>query len=86
MKSPKYRVIRILKKTKAEMFGEIEAGDIIQFSVPIERAGSNRGSTYSTNIRVRNISKSADQLAFKTFNQLPSLIEYFELEETEDEV
>lgn len=74
MKSSKYRVVNILKKSSAKMFEDIEAGDIIQFSVPIK-------SSYSrATIKVENLSKP-NNVAYKTFNQLPSILRSFKLDE-----
>lgn len=83
MRSSKYEVFNIIKKTNAKIFKDIEVGDILQFSVPLEYAGTGSGGTYAVDIRVENISKPGN-IAYKTFNQLPSLLRHFELEEIPD--
>ena len=82
MKSPKYRVINVLKQTKAKIFTDIKVGDIIQFSTPIEYAGSNRGNTYAVDVKIENLNNK--DVSYKTFNQLPKLLEHFNLEEVEE--
>lgn len=84
MMSPKYRVLKILKRTNAKMFKDIRVGDIIQFSVPIRRAGGNRGKSYSVDIEVENLSRESNT-AYKTFNQLPKLLTSFEIEQVYDD-
>lgn len=84
MKSAKYRVMNILKKTNAKMFKDIEAGDILQFSVPLGYAGTGTGGTYAVDIKVENLSKPGS-VTYKTFNQLPTVLGSFNLEEEIDE-
>lgn len=78
MKSEKYEVIKIKKRTQAKVFKNVEPGDIVQFSIGIERAGSNSG-TYASYITFENLTKK--ETARKSFNEMPKLIENFELAE-----
>jgi len=76
MSSKEYIVSDILKKTKAQMFEDIEVGDSLMFSVPIDYAGGNRG-TYATYIECCNVSKG--NVTHKSFNELPQILSYFVL-------
>lgn len=81
MKSSKYEVVKIVNKTRAKMFKDIEVGDILSFSVPIKYAGTtSSGASNSVSIRVENESKE-DNVVYKTFNQLPTILRNFELME-----
>lgn len=80
MKSSKYRVLNILKKTNAKTFKDIEAGNILQFSIPLKYAGTGSSGTYAVSIKIENLSKPGN-IAHKTFNQLPPILEHFKLEE-----
>lgn len=80
MKSSRYRVISIVKKTGAYMFKDIQVGDVLEFSVPLEYAGSHKGISRTVSIKVANL-RQANIASYKTFNQLPRLLSYFELEE-----
>ena len=80
MKSDYYEVISINYKTQAKFFKDVEVGDILQFSIPIEAAGSNSGSIYASYIRVENMSKKDNNVTHKSFNQLPGLLKHFQLQ------
>ena len=80
MKSSEYVVIRIKGKTQAEMFKDVEVGDKLQFSIPLKHAGGSRG-THASYITAKNLTKNS--LTKRSFNQLPGLLERFELEEVE---
>lgn len=82
MTSNKYQVIQIKSKTQAEMFKHISPGDILQFSIPLQYAGSGRG-THASYITIKNLSRDNNNIAYKSFNQLPGLISKFELKEIE---
>lgn len=70
-------IIKINRKTKAKMFENLKVGDKIKFSVPLERAGRNRG-TYATYIEIKNI--ETDESTYSSFNQLPTILNAFEFE------
>lgn len=81
MASKRYRVLRLLKKTQASGFKNIEAGDIIQFSVPLikDHYSSSRDFVKTTILTKNNISME------KTINQIQVVLESFELEEIHEE-
>ena len=79
LKSNTLIVEEIVKKTSAKMFKDIEVGDKLSLSVSVEYAGSNRGNTYATHIKCTNLSKN--DVAYKYFNQMPRLLNMFELKE-----
>ena len=70
-------VTKINRKTKAKLFKDLKIGDKVEFSVPIKRAGSNRG-TYATYIEAKNV--ETDEYTYSSFNQLPSILDAFEFE------
>lgn len=76
LESKKLLVLDIKRKTKAKMFRDVKVGDILQLSVPIEYVGSNRGRSYAVDIKVKNL--NSGQVAYKTFNQITSLLNCFE--------
>lgn len=78
LRSEKVRVTKILKKTQARMFKNIEVGDVIQLSIGAERVGrGSRGSTLAADVRVDNLTKG--QHTYKTFNTL-GVLDNFEYE------
>jgi len=78
MKSGIYIVMKVLKKTKAILFEDIEVGDQLTFSSVLKTAGTNKGKTYASYIQTTNITKN--DYTYSSFNQLPKLIAKFELE------
>lgn len=79
MQSSVYEVVKIKKRSGAKMFKDLQVGNTIRFSVPVAYAGSNRGRTYTTGIKVECLETGA--VTYKTFNQLPPVLENFELVE-----
>lgn len=77
LKSKPQIVVQITGKTKAKMFGNLKVGDKVQFSIPIKFAGSNRGRTYASYVKCINL--STDEYTEMSFNQLPNILENFEL-------
>lgn len=80
LKSKPLKVVKILKQSKARMFENVEVGDILQISVPVECVGTSRGRSYAVDILVENLSKVQDR-TYKTFNELPRLLKNLKLEE-----
>ena len=80
MKSSKYKVIDIRRKTQAQIFKNIKPGGLLQFSIPIEYAGSNRGKTYASYVKIENLNQEVENTTHKSFNELPRLLSYFTLE------
>lgn len=72
-------ITKINRKTKAKMFENLNIGDKIKFSVPLKRAGRNRG-TYATYIKVENI--NTGETTNSSFNQLPIILDAFEFSES----
>lgn len=75
--SPIVAVVKINRKTTAQMFKNLKEGDQIEFYVPIKYAGRNRG-TYATYITIKNI--NTGETTQSSFNQLSSILNAFELE------
>jgi len=78
MKSEVYVVMKVLKKTKALLFQDVEVGDQLMFSSVLKTAGTNKGKTYASYIQTTNITKN--DYTYSSFNQLPKLMAKFELE------
>jgi len=58
MISPNYRIARIVKKTRAKLFGEMREGDLIRFKSRLHHAGSaSGGGVYATYITVENVTQ-----------------------------
>lgn len=77
MSSEVFEVTKILKKTKAMFFEDIKVGDKLQFSADIEYVGTSRGRSYAVCIQILNLTQI--EKAYKTFNELPKFLDYFEL-------
>jgi hypothetical protein len=77
LKSQTLTIYKINKKTKAKMFNNLKIGDQILLSVPVKRAGRNRG-TYSTDIKVENL--NTGECTYKTFNTICNILNNFEFE------
>lgn len=78
LKSENLKIVKINKVTKAKMFENLEVGDVIRMSIPVKRAGSGGRGTYASNIKIENI--AAGEYAFKTFNEIGSMLSIFEFE------
>lgn len=75
-----YRVVRVTKNTKAKMFGDINAGDMIVFELELNRVGMNgRGGTYATYIKSTNL--RTGQSAGKSMNEIDPILSCFEFEQ-----
>lgn len=77
LKSDIITVKKINRKTKAKMFENLRVGDKLEFLVPIQYAGHNRG-TYATYIIVKNL--GTGETTASSFNQLPTILNAFEFE------
>ena len=53
-------------------------------SVPVEYVGSNRGRSYAVDIKVKNL--NSGQVTYKTFNQITSLLNCFEIKEIDNKM
>lgn len=75
-------VSEIIRKTTAKLFKDLVVGDKIKLSVILKPAGTNRGQTYSTYIKVENLNNG--EKVFNSFNQLPKLIDCFKFKKLEE--
>ena len=57
------------------MFENLNVGDKVLFSVPLERVGRYHGSTYATYITAKNL--KTGEISESSFNQLPRILEAF---------
>lgn len=76
------KVKAIKKSTKAEMFKNLQVGDIVKFSVRIGAVGSNRGRTYAACITCRN--ERTEEYCNKSFNEIEKFIGLFDFEEIKE--
>lgn len=65
----------IKKPTKAKMFCDVEVGDRLLISVPVEHVGISRGRSYAVDIKVENLNNG--DVTYKTFNELPRILRNF---------
>ena len=79
LKSNTLIVEEIIQKTSAKMFKDIEVGDKLSLSVSFEYAGSNGGFYLCNLYKVTNLSKN--DAAYKSFNQMPTFLDFFKLKE-----
>jgi hypothetical protein len=70
--------IKHIEPTKDSFLSKCSVGDLIMFIVPIKRAGSNRGRTYSSYITVFNLTRSFSSPY--SFNQIDNMLKKVELE------
>jgi len=73
-------VLKIHKKTSAKMFKNLKVGDRIICYVPLKSAGSNRGQTYATYIRAKNM--ETGEITDGSFNQITTILRLFEFEDS----
>ncbi len=74
--------MRVNKPSQSPAFQNLECGDIIDFSVKVERVGRNKG-TYATYITCFN--SKTNQISKLSFNQIGRTLECFEFEEIDKE-
>lgn len=77
LSSEKYQVIGINKKSTADMFKNLKLGSLIKIEAELKHVENKRGS--ATYIKVTNLNTKESTL--KSFNQLPKILEAFELKE-----
>lgn len=70
---------KIKNKSSSSAFKNLQVGDIIEFSVPIKRAGSGGRGTYATYITCLNT--RTNQISKLSFNQISRTLDNFEFEE-----
>lgn len=75
LKSEVLEVVGIKKKTKTQMFRDLKIGDKILLSIPVETAGSNRG-TYASYIKIENLENG--EADYESFNQITRVLDLFE--------
>ncbi|MCY8549455.1 hypothetical protein MOD25_05995 [Bacillus haynesii] len=75
LKSEVLEVEKIITKTNAKMFKDLKIGDKIMLSIPVKKAGSNRG-TYASYITIENLQNG--ERAYKSFNQIEDMLNKFE--------
>ena len=57
------------------MFKDLKRGDIIEFSIPITHAGTNKG-TFASYIKIENLGNG--ECSYKSFNQIIMILNCFE--------
>lgn len=72
-----YKVTKILKKTKAKMFQNVNMGDCIKFSADVicdRKYNDTKTYVYCTNL-------TTNESVYKTFNELNHILRCFEFAE-----
>jgi hypothetical protein len=72
------KITNILGKSTSPAFKDVQIGDEIEFSVPLEAVGGNR-STYAVYIDCTNLRTKG--MSCLSFNQLGRIMEKFEFQE-----
>jgi len=75
LKSDNLEIVKILRKTKSEMFENLKVGDTIILSIEVKCAGSNKG-TYASYIKAENL--GTGECNYKSFNQINGILSCFE--------
>lgn len=83
LKSDKYKIIKINRKTKAKGFCNLKIGDIIRFETEIKRAGRNGNSLYASGFSVFN-DNTNELIGGFTHNESTLYLSIFELEKLEE--
>jgi len=74
-------ITKVLKRTKAKLFKDVEVGDALNFSVPIEAAGMSQRGTHASYITVTLVPPLADNSStYLSFNQIGRYLDMFEYE------
>lgn len=80
MKSKKIRIIKINRKTKAQMFKNLKENDLIIFELSLKRVGGHySGGPYASYIKITNL--KTNEYTYKSSNELSNILNAFELEE-----
>lgn len=80
MKSKKIKVVKINRKTKAQMFKNLKENDLITFELSIKRSGRNYDTgTYASYIKITNM--RTNEYTYKSSNELSNILDAFDLEE-----
>lgn len=80
MKSKKIRIIKINRKTKAQMFKNLKEGNLILFELSLKRSGRSYDTgTYASYIKITNL--ETNEFTYKSSNELSHILDAFELEE-----
>lgn len=80
MQSKILEVTKIIKKTKAKLFGTLKVGDKIKLKIQVDKVGSKtNGTTYSPIITIMNI--KSNECVYKSFNELGRIFSCFEFKE-----
>ncbi len=75
--------VKVIKKsTKAEMFKNLQVGDIVKFSAHIGAVGSSRGRSYAVGITCKN--ERTEEYCCKSFNEIERFIGLFDFEEIKE--
>lgn len=82
--SKPYRIAAIKKPTKAVLFGDMEVGDVIQFTMNMQRAGqASGGGVYASIVKVDNLTKGTSDKS-KSQTEVTKIIQNcFEIEPVE---
>ena len=80
LSSPKYKIVKLNRKTKAKGFCDLKVGDIIYFQTEIAPTGRNGNHLYAAVIDCLEATTNKYIGSF-TYNSSPKYLNIFELEE-----
>ena len=71
----------IKKKSKAQGFGTLEVGDIVEFTIPIEAAGyyHRKHVTLASYIKIKNTRTNEE--GYQSFNRIAKRLENYEFKQ-----
>ena len=72
-----YVIEDIVKPTKAQLFKDLEVGDVLRFSLTIQRQGGGRRGLHATPVQVTEVRSEASRLV--TMNNLWKLLDNYRL-------
>ena len=70
------KCMKVYKKSSSPAFKDLQVGDIIEFSIDIERVGTGRGGSHAAYIKCVNPKTSLQSKL--SFNQIGKVLENFE--------
>ena len=80
LRSQKYKVVAVLKKSQASAIKEIEQGDIIQLSFVAKSPGrGSRNSLYVPSIKIINLTTGKE--TYERLTRVDKHLSYFDLKE-----
>lgn len=77
-----FRVVAIVKRTKAELFKRLEVGDVVNLRVSVQHLGVSRGRSYAPDLVVScdRWNDTSHNRRVVSFNQFSNIMNSFTIE------